>query len=169
MNYNHLGSIRSPRCSVLVTVSTAAPWLRANWLRLSSEAPLLADVVNRGPSSSMCVVSNAQRFTVIPQRWRKKLDIHIYIVGLMYLTWGIYDRGLTGLHESNSMMVGTHSLAFRVVFTPIVCVLSIIRFWCAPECDCRVLTCQMNCTGGQMNSTFNWHSTVLIKADVKAP
>lgn len=85
--------LEPPPPSVLVTVSTAAPWLRANWLWLSSEAPLLADVINRGPSCSTCGV---ERFRVIPQRWRKKRDIHIYIVCLRYLTRRVqYSTQLT--------------------------------------------------------------------------
>lgn len=45
MNYNHLDSIKSPCGSILVTVSTAAPWQR-----LSSRGPLLADVINNESS-----------------------------------------------------------------------------------------------------------------------
>lgn len=37
---------------------------------------------------------------VIPQRWRKKRDIHIYIICLRYLTWRIHDSGQYRIHTA---------------------------------------------------------------------
>lgn len=111
MNYNHLDSIRSPCCSVLVTVSTAAPWLRANWLWLSSEAPLLADVT--AAPRPPCVVSDTHSHTteVTYETWAPHLHCLFEVFNLRcvwHTVWQDYSR----------MMAGTNSQQHLFIFMP---------------------------------------------------